>query len=121
MNQSLGGVRAFGADIDGRPLLATAGWDHTIRFWDPTTGEPIGEPLIGHTAGVSSVAFGTAANGRPLLATAGHDRAVRMWDPATRTLVGTLRRRTPARAVIFVGRTIAIGDAEGISLVEPAP
>ena len=31
-----------------------------MRLWDPSTGNPIGEPLKGHTYPVSSVAFSPA-------------------------------------------------------------
>ena len=50
-----GGVRV---GADGRPLLASAGGDGTVRLWDPATGAPVGEPLRGHTGPVSAVAFG---------------------------------------------------------------
>ena len=29
----------------------------TVRLWDPATGDPVGEPLTGHTGRVSAVAF----------------------------------------------------------------
>jgi hypothetical protein len=36
-----GAVLAVGFDADGRPLLASARDDHTVRLWDPTTGTPV--------------------------------------------------------------------------------
>jgi WD40 repeat protein len=59
--------------------LASAGWDGTVRLWDPSTGQPVGTPLTGHTDLVSGVAF--SPDGK-LLATASDDRTVRLWDPA---------------------------------------
>jgi WD40 repeat protein len=34
---------------NGRVLLATGSYDHTVQLWDPTTGILIGKPLTGHT------------------------------------------------------------------------
>ena len=69
---------AFGAGADGRPLLASAGDDGTVRLWDPTTGTPVGDPLEDRPrsrfAGVTAVAFGAGADGRPLLASASDER-----------------------------------------------
>jgi hypothetical protein len=61
-------------------LLATAGWDETVRLWDAATGEPRGEPLTGHTDWVNAVAFSPDGE---LLASAGEDGTVRLWDAAT--------------------------------------
>jgi WD40 repeat protein len=73
---------------DGRALLATAGYDGTVRRWDATTGAPIGDPLTGHTYSVRTVTALTLPDGRALLATAGDDRTVRRWDAATGTPIG---------------------------------
>ncbi|KAG1899840.1 uncharacterized protein F5891DRAFT_380520 [Suillus fuscotomentosus] len=37
--------------------IATGSVDKTVRLWDAATGQPIGEPLRGHTGAVSSVLF----------------------------------------------------------------
>jgi hypothetical protein len=79
---------AFGVGADGRPLLASGGSDKAVRLWDPATGDPVGDPLLGHRGPVRSVAFGAGADGRPLLASGGDDGAVRLWDPATGDPVG---------------------------------
>jgi WD40 repeat protein len=79
---------------------------------------PVGDPLRGHTSRVSSVAFGVGGSGRPLLATASEDRTVRLWDLNTGAPVATLHRRPPAQCVALAGDALAIGDDEGIALVE---
>lgn len=70
---------------DDGSLLATASGDRTVRFWNPRTRTPVGEPLSGHTGAVHAVAFSPDGT---LLATGGGDHTVRLWDPRTRTPVG---------------------------------
>ncbi|MFI5771053.1 WD40 repeat domain-containing protein [Streptomyces sp. NPDC051658] len=58
------------------------GPDDTVRAWDLSTGEPVGEPLSvahGRLATVAAVQM----DGRALLVSGGWDGLVRVWDPAT--------------------------------------
>jgi len=73
---------------DGRTLLATTSDDETVRLWDPVTGTPVGDPLTGHTDGVTAVAAVPLPDGRTLLATTSDDETVRLWDPITAAPVG---------------------------------
>lgn len=66
-------------------ILASSGFDKTIRFWDVVTGQPIGQPLIGHNDYVSSLAF--SPNGKTL-ASGSVDGLILLWDVETGQLIG---------------------------------
>lgn len=68
-----GGLRA------GRPVFASGGDDGTIRFWDPVTGAPSGEPIS--TTPVTGVTFA----GDILVSGHGTDlgAGIQRWDPVT--------------------------------------
>ena len=80
-----GSVFTVAYSADGT-LLASGGWDGTVRLWHPDTGSEI-SVLAGHTRPVRSVAF--APDGA-LLASGGRDRSIRLWDTAARTSAGVL-------------------------------
>src|SRR5258708_10883360 len=69
-------------------LLASASGDHTIKLWDPQTGEQL-RTLEGHSDSVLSVAFSPDGG---LLVSASRDDTIKLWDPQTgehlRTLEG---------------------------------
>jgi WD40 repeat protein len=81
-----GSVFTVGYSLDGT-LLASGGWDGTVRLWNPHAGGEI-STLAGHAGPVRSVAF--APDGT-LLASGGRDRTIRLWDTAARTSAGVLR------------------------------
>ncbi|MEZ5171786.1 MAG: TIR domain-containing protein [Acidimicrobiia bacterium] len=68
------------------PLLASAGADGLVHFWDLETFEETGEPLVGHRDGINDVAF--LGDGARLL-TSGEDGTVRLWGLTRREEVGT--------------------------------
>ncbi|MEV4622938.1 caspase family protein [Asanoa sp. NPDC049573] len=74
-----GRVNAVTFSPDGR-LLAAATGERVVVF-DVGSGEPVGEPLIGHRHLVLAVRF--TPDGRRL-ATGGADGSVRIWDAETR-------------------------------------
>jgi WD40 repeat protein len=65
--------------------LATTGDVGTVQVWDVCTGQPLGEPLTGHSGAVLRVVF--SPDGQRL-ATASYDRTVRLWDVYTGQLLG---------------------------------
>jgi WD40 repeat protein len=72
---------------DGK-LLATGGFDKTIRLWDLAAGQEIAV-LTGHENVVRCLAF--APDGRTL-ASASTDKTVRLWDVASRKEKAVLTR-----------------------------
>ncbi len=113
-------------DLAGRPVVASASVDRSLRLWDAATGRPFGEPLIGHTDWVLSVAFGQV-NGQTVVVSGGADGAMRRWDATTGRALpsGTNRHRGPVRAVAFGhldGRPVVVsgGDDEVIIVWDAA-
>jgi WD40 repeat protein len=107
---------ALGTATDGRLLLAS-GDRGMVRLWDPIAGTPEAEPLGSHTQWVSAVAFGIATDGRLLLASGG-DETIQVWDVASKVRIAALRRRSRVWSIAFFGALLAIGDEEGVCVIE---
>ncbi|GAA5074672.1 serine/threonine protein kinase [Thermocatellispora tengchongensis] len=69
------------AEVDGRPIVVTAGADGAVRRWELETGEPVGKPLKGHKGAVEAVAV-TTLGGAPVAVSGGRDGTLRFWDLA---------------------------------------
>ncbi|TFK59081.1 WD40 repeat-like protein, partial [Pluteus cervinus] len=61
---------------DGRHVVSGS-WDKTVRIWDASTGQPVGQPLQGHSNMITSVSY--SPDGRYVVS-GSHDKTVRIWD-----------------------------------------
>jgi WD40 repeat protein len=108
------GVRTMAVSPDGR-LLATGGFDGSIRFWDLEADTPLGEPLRAHPGEVWGVAF--SRDGRTL-ASGGLDGTLLLLDAETQTAIGDLpvSETGGVAAVAFSptdADTLAVGEDSG--------
>ena len=76
-----GGVNSVDFSPDGK-LLASGGWDDTVRIWDVQTGKEL-RKIDAHKAMVGRVVF--SPNGKVLASRGALDGTVRLWDPITGT------------------------------------
>ncbi len=88
-----------------------------MRLWDPDTGQPLGEPLEGHSDWVAGVAF--SPDGQRL-ATVSADETARLWQTDTLEPLGEpLKGLTGWKyAVAFSpdGRRLATAGDDGVRL-----
>jgi len=103
--------------------LASGGEDKSIILWDVAAHRPMGAPLLGHLAGVKSVAFSPdgkmlASGGcaRPIDKGACSQGEIRLWDVATRQPIGAplTGHANLINRVAFSpdGKTLASGSAD---------
>ena len=111
INGHTGQVHAVAYRPDGA-VLATGGWDATVRFWDSRTYAPVGA-VIRSPSPVNSLAY--SRSGR-LLVTGGQDGVVRIWDASTRRPTGvTMKTGSWIFSVAFSpdGSLVAAGSDDG--------
>ncbi len=77
-------VQSVAFSPDGQ-RIATGSNDTTVRMWDAATGQPIGDPMKGHTDKVTSVAF--SPDGKRIIS-GSWDKTVRVWNADTGQPVG---------------------------------
>ena len=99
-------VHSLSLSLDGS-ILASASWDRTVRFWDATTGNPIGQHLQ-HDNAVDVVCFSPSGE---FVASAGWDGWICLWRVPW---LGSIQNRvvTPfIMCVLGVGTYCVAGEA----------
>ncbi|KIJ51697.1 hypothetical protein M422DRAFT_244028 [Sphaerobolus stellatus SS14] len=69
---------------DGKFILSGSR-DHTLRLWNASTGQSVGEPLRGHTDRIFSVAY--SPDGKHIIS-GSSDKPIHIWNGSTRQPVG---------------------------------
>jgi hypothetical protein len=77
-------VTAVAWSPDGRRIVSGSG-DNTLRLWDARSGEPIGQPLKGHTNWVRNVAW--SPDGSRIVSSSA-DNTLRLWDARSGEPIG---------------------------------
>ena len=78
-----GSVYSVAFSPDGE-MLVSMGFQE-IRWWDPHTGQQIGEFITEYTGGIESVVFSPDGE---ILASRSGDDTIRLWDPHTGQQIG---------------------------------
>jgi WD40 repeat protein len=85
-------------------VVLSAGSEGTLRCWELATGEPLGEPLVGHQGAVHAVAVGEL-EGLPVVVSGGEDGTARCWELATGEPLGEpLVGHQGALTAVAIGR-----------------
>jgi WD40 repeat protein len=107
---------------DGR-ILASAGEDQKVTFWEVATGQELASHLVGHRAGITSLAYSPDGTS---IASGSRDGTVILWDVADLTHPALLRKLEgnagPIWAVAYSPdwTTIASGNQNGaVKLWDP--
>ena len=70
-------------------IIATGSMDKTVRLWDPTTGESMGQPMKGHSKWITALAwepYHLQIPGRPRVASSSKDATIRIRDIVNRRI-----------------------------------
>ncbi|KAG8725209.1 hypothetical protein FRC09_006043 [Ceratobasidium sp. 395] len=81
---SKGRIHCISCSPDGAYIVAGSK-NGTIRIWDARTGQPVGQPMLGHIDEVCSVAYSPDA---ACIVSGSFDCTIRIWDAHTSQPVG---------------------------------
>jgi WD40 repeat protein len=112
-------VRAVAYSPDGK-LLASAGGDGSIRFWDTDTYQLRGI-LLGHLDAVLCLAW--SPDGK-ILATGSKDKTICLWEPKSGKVLRTLEGHTGLVSMLAWapnGKTLASGSKDDYIFRYPSP
>ena len=113
MDGHVGQVNGVALD-DSAKLMASAGFDGTVRLW--SIGDEGGQPATVLSSGVSPVwSVALSGDGR-VLASGGDDGVVRVWDPSSGECVRALRADRRYERLDITGAT-GITDAQRSTLL----
>ncbi|CAG7851324.1 SubName: Full=Related to WD40-repeat protein (Notchless protein) {ECO:0000313/EMBL:CCA70723.1} [Serendipita indica DSM 11827] len=77
-------VNAIAFSPDGLQIVSGSD-DKTIRLWDVSTGQQLGEPLRGHGEWIYAIAFSPDGSS---IVSGSRDKTIRLWDAVTRKPLG---------------------------------
>lgn len=116
----------------GGAVIAVAGKDGSLRWWDASTGRPLDGAVTAGAAPVLSLApvlvspgpvprvaswLAGLSDGPAVLAAGGADGAVRLWDPVTRAPLAELFRRFGQPVVSMTAANSVNDPRDGTNLV----
>jgi hypothetical protein len=101
---------------DGRRVVSGS-MDGTLRVWEALTGQPIGDPILGHTAPGDQ--RGAKPDGKRVVSGSA-DHSLRMWDADTRRALGAFTGHTnTVTSVAFNGDGTRIVSGSYDNTVRP--
>ena len=89
-------------------ILASGSWDHTIRLWNPTTGQHL-TTFHGHSEAVNAVSFSPDGT---MLASGSYDDTIKLWNPDGQVQATLYGHADNVRSVAFSpdGEILASGS-----------